>query len=81
MLDSVFIVYKTDNWHSYKSRDIIGLSDTQEGAIELCQAKAKDEGEAIDDIELFHLNNIQQTQGYSGEGEFQFEEMDINVLI
>lgn len=77
----VFLVYKTDPWHSYKSRDIIGAATTKINAILICKKQAKKEGHKISTTELWNLNNIKQTQGYSGEGEFQYEELETDVLL
>jgi hypothetical protein len=86
-MKQVYIIYKTDTHHSYNSRDIIGISfDEHEEiakitAIEICQGQAEKEGEEINMEQLFNLNNIKQTQGYSGEGEFQYESIAINKLL
>lgn len=77
----MFLVYKTDNWHSYSSRDLIGVCTRMNTAISICKKQAKKEGNKISSNELFNLNNIKQTQGYDGEGEFQFEEVQKNILL
>jgi len=78
---NVTIIYKTDAWHSYASRDIIAIALNKRTAIKLCKAQAKKEGEKISAQELWNLENIHQTQGYSGDGEFQIESIEINRLI
>ena len=78
---STYLVYKTDAQHSYASRDIIGIADNQHHAVHICQLQAKKEAETISDEELWNLRGIKQTQGYSGEGEFQFEEVELNTLL
>lgn len=80
-MKSVLIVYKTDNWHSYASRDIIGVATSQEEAINICQLQAKKENEVITTNELFNLKGIKQSQGYEGEGEFQIEKVQTNKLL
>lgn len=80
-MKSVLIVYKTDNWHSYASRDIIGVATSQEEAINICQLQAKKENEVITTDELFNLKRIKQSQGYEGEGEFQIEKVQTNKLL
>jgi len=50
-------------------------------AISICKKQAKKEGNKISSNELFNLNNIKQTQGYDGEGEFQFQEVQKNILL
>lgn len=77
----IFIVYKTDYWHSYASRDMIGASASKNGAIELCNQRAKKEHAKIDEDQLFNLRNISQTQGYSGEGEFDIDEIALDTLL
>jgi hypothetical protein len=62
----LFIVYKTDTWHSYNSRDIIGVATTLSNVYKICKAQAKKEGVKLDREQLFNLSNIKQTQGYSG---------------
>ena len=77
----MFIVFKTDPWHSHASKDMLGASESIEGAIDLCNQQAHKEGETIDEDQLFNLNNIKQSQGYSGDGEFDIEEIDLDILI
>lgn len=76
-----FLLYKTDSRHSYASRDLIGVATSKEKVIALCKQQAKKEGEKFDSDQLFNLNNISQTQGYSGHGEFHFEEVKTNILL
>lgn len=76
-----YLVYKTDSWHSYASRDIIGVCSSKPIAIRICKQQATKEGEKIDSDQLFNLNNINQTQGYTGEGEFVIEPVEKNVLL
>ena len=76
----MFLIYKTDNWHSFASRDLIAVSYSFEDAISLCKEQADKESETIDNDQLFNLNNIKQTQGYKGEGEFDIDEVQVNTL-
>ena len=78
---NIFIVYKTDSWHSYASRDLIGLCTSIDSAIDLCKSKAKKESTRIDNDQLFNLRNIKQTQGYKGDGEFVIEPSETDILI
>lgn len=80
-MKKVFLVYKTDTLHSYASRDIIGIATDEVYAVGICRDQAKKEGEKLDSEDLFMLNNFKQTQGYKGEGEFQFEEVLTNKLL
>lgn len=77
----VFIVYKTDTRHSYASRDTIGVATTKLNAIKICFMQAKKENQTIKDDQKWNLENIMQTQGYSGDGEFHYEEMEVNKLL
>lgn len=81
MENTSFLVYKTDAWHSYASRDLIGVCSSHKVAVKICKEQAKKEGYKISKQELFNLNNIKQTQGYKGEGEFDFEEVETNILL
>lgn len=77
----MYLVYKTDVWHSYASRDIIGVCTSQSSAINICNQQAEKEGEEIDKDQSFNLVTISQTQGYSGDGEFQIEEFETDKLL
>jgi hypothetical protein len=77
----IYIVYKTDSWHSYASRDMIGVTDCKVPAIHICQLQANKESDEISEEQLQYLSNLKQTQGYSGEGEFDFEEVELNKLL
>ena len=46
----------------------------------ICQEQAKKDKE-ISEEQLWNLSTLKQTQGYSGEGEFQFEEVQLNTLL
>lgn len=74
----LFIVYKTDAWHSYNSRDLIGVCTSIDKAFDLCQQQAKKEGCVVTKDEW--VKN--QSQGYEGEGEFYVEKINnINQLL
>ena len=77
----MYILYKTDTQHSFGSRDVLGFSQFVEGIISLCLQQAEKENEKISDDDLYNLNHIKQTQGYEGEGEFDYEEIEEDVLI
>lgn len=80
-MKNLFLVYKTDAWHSYASRDLIGACTNKPSVIRIIKQKAKKEGEKIGNDQLFNLNNISQTQGYFGDGEFHFESVELNKLL
>lgn len=78
---TMYLVYKTDNLHSFASRDVIGVATLKEQAIYLCTQKAKKEGNIIDKDQSWNLYNLNQTQGYSGNGEFDIEQVETNKLL
>jgi hypothetical protein len=86
-MKSIYLVYKTDTWHSYNSRDLIGVATTAKIAITLIKRKAKQEGHPFrpsNDDHKWQLDfcaEKQQTQGYEGEGEFVWEEISKNTLL
>ena len=80
-METIFAVYKTDNWHSYESRDLIGIASDFSFAQLLCFEQAKKEGYEIKGDELYNLANLKQTQGYEGDGGFMFESITLNELI
>lgn len=77
----MYLVYKTDAHHSYASRDIIGCTRVPSVAIQICCDQAKKEGSELTVADMYNLNNIKQTQGYDGDGEFQYEWIEEDVLL
>lgn len=77
----MYLVYKTNAWHNYDSRVVIGLATSKESAIEICTEYAENEFQTITEEQVFNLSNSSQTQGYSGTGEFQYEEMFTDILL
>ena len=80
-MESVFLVYKTDAWHSYASRDLIGVGNTILSAMALCVQQSRKENTKINGDQLWNLENLKQTQGYNGEGEFVIEEVNTDNLL
>jgi len=80
-MNSIFLIYKTDVHHSYASRDLIGVGTTKRMAIKLCREQAKKEHQTFSEDDLYNLENISQTQGYEGGGEFHFEEVNVGVIL
>lgn len=74
----VFLVYKTDAWHNYKSRELIGVCTTYESVISIMTEYAKEEDEEPFDRDCIIVD---QTQGYSGDGEFQWEPVEVDERI
>jgi hypothetical protein len=50
-------------------------------AISLLKKYAKEQHCKIDEDQLYNLWNINQTQGFEGEGEFDIAENEKNVLL
>jgi hypothetical protein len=80
-MKEVYIVYKSDVWHSHANRDLLGVGSSLEAAIKICKEQAKSEKKKISKDQLFNLNNIKQTQGYDGIGEFLLVHLDLDKLI
>lgn len=78
---AVYVVYKTDEWHSYESRNIIGIATSPMQAKILVLEQAKKENVKISRGEIEFLEERMQTQNYAGEGQFQFEKMETNKLL
>jgi hypothetical protein len=76
----IYLIYKTDNWHSYGSRDLIGIA-VNRNPIDIIKEQVKKEGEKLSKDDEYNLANIKQTQGYEGEGEFQYEEAETDTLL
>lgn len=80
-MKEVFIVYKTDNHHTYASMDLLGASGTMPGAIKLVLEQTKKEDEQLSDDDMRNLRNIMQTQGYQGYGEFVIVKLKMDELL
>lgn len=76
-MDEVILVYKTDNHHSYASRDLIGVATNEQSVINLIDIQAEKENEKIDVDTIVK----DQTQGYEGEGEFAWETVTLDILL
>jgi len=76
----VYIVYKTDAWHSYASRDMLGVGTTKSNALKIVRQQVKKQGEKLSKDDLYNLDHINQTQNYNGEGEFVIEPLETNKL-
>ncbi len=75
-----FIVFTCDNWHTNGSKDLIAVCSDLQNSIKIIRQKARKEGKRISADDLYNLENINQTQGYKGEGEFIIEEYEENKL-
>ena len=77
----MIIIYKTDNWHSDASKDVVAVATTLEKAIRLIKKQVQLEEEIIPQSSLKFLRDTYQTQGYEGEGEFLLEDVEVDELI
>lgn len=82
-MEHVFLVYKTDSHHSYASRDLIGIATDASEAITICVNQAHKEGFplGVATSARWDLQQLKQTQSYQGEGEFQYEQVQLNKLL
>ncbi len=80
-MKTVIIVYKSDNFHSLASRDVIGIATNEREAMKIIKKEMEEDGEKLTDDCEHQLHSMQQTQGYSGDGEFSFTEFNVNQLI
>lgn len=77
----IYLLYKTDVWHTRDSRELIGVCTSKLKVVKLCKQQAKKDEVKISDDDIYNLGHISQTQGYEGGGEFLFEEVDKNILL
>lgn len=77
-----WLVYHTDDHHSYKSRDLIGVGENKAIAIRLILDHAKNKnGKKINKTQLANLKQLKQTQRYKGNGEYVIEKVIKNRLL
>lgn len=79
---NLYLVYKTDAWHSSTSYELLGVATTLNQAQKLVIEQVEKEGEPkmskyTYDFLKYHL----QTQNYSGEGEFLIDKIVKNELL
>jgi hypothetical protein len=77
----IYLIYKTDVHHSYASRDLIGISTNDSSPISIIKQQVEKEGEDLSSDDLYNLSTIKQTQGYEGEGEFDYESVETDILL
>ena len=74
------LVYETDAWHSYASRDVIGVCTTFANCMKVIRKNIKEnDREKLSDDDKWNLENIGQTQGR--EYNYFIEEVEKNVLL
>lgn len=75
-----YIVYATDAWHSYASRDVIGVCTTFINCMKVIRADIKRNNRPkLTDEDKWNLENYKQTQGR--ESNYHIEEVEKNVLL
>lgn len=75
-----YLVYETDAWHSYASRDVIGVCTTLRNCMTVIRKHIKEnDREKLSDDDKWNLENIKQTQGR--ETNYFIEEVEKNVLL
>lgn len=75
-----YLVYETDAWHSYSSRDIIGVCTTFRYCMKVIRKHIKENyRKKLSDDDKWNLENIKQTQGR--ETNYFIEEVEKNVLL
>ena len=75
----MYILYETDAWLSYSSRDLIGVCTTHPKAVQVAKQHAKKHGKRLSQDDKFNLENISQTQGL--EYNYHIEEVEIDKLL
>lgn len=87
MTNKVYLIYRTDNWHSYASRDLLAVCDSWE-TLKQCifrYLKTKLGEEELEDIKediVFHLENYQQTQNiWAADFEIDVECVTLNEIL
>ena len=76
----MFLIYNTDVWHTHGSKKLIGLSESKDKAINLCEQYAERENETLSFNSILSLKTMLQTQEYDGTGEFLIKKIEINTL-
>lgn len=76
----IYIVYSTDAWLSFRSRDVIGICNSIKNCVKVVQSCIKRRSySSLSKDDKWNLENILQTQGR--ENNFHIEEVQINELI
>jgi hypothetical protein len=76
----IYLIYKTDIHHSYDSRELMGIA-IDRNPVYMIGEQVQKEGKKLSEDDVYNLTHIRQTQGYSGEGEFQYEEFETDILL
>ena len=76
----IYLIYKTDDNHIHESKVLIGIA-IKRNPIFMIGEHVQKEGEKLSEDDVYNLANINQTQGYSGAGEFLYEAIEADELI
>lgn len=74
----VFIIYRSDVWHSIASREMIGIYSTKRKAIQAIKKDAEMQDEELEDDDIYMLNNYNQTQSRNVGNEYEIEQVTLN---
>lgn len=75
-----YLVYSTDAWHSYSSREIIGVCTTFANCMKVIRADIRKHGcDKLSEDNKYELEHYKQTQGR--ETNYLIEEVEKNVLL
>ena len=77
----MYIIYKTDVWHTFKSREMIAICTQKRYVLPIVRRQAENEDSKLDRDQISNLETILQTQGYEGPGEFLIEKIQANTLL
>lgn len=79
-MKKLYIVYETDAWLSFASRDLIGVCTTFENCMKVIRKNIREwKQDRLSDEDKWNLENIRQTQGR--ERNFFIEEVEKNTLL
>ena len=77
----IFIINRTDNFHSLNSFDLLGIATTFKKALKIVKAQAKEENIKLSKYDKKLLKEIGQTQSSDFEGEFNIRNHKTNILL
>ena len=79
-MKKLYIVYETDAWLSFASRDLIGVCTTFANCMKVIRKNIREwKQDRLSDEDKWNLENIRQTQGR--ERKFFIEEVEKNTLL
>ena len=79
-MSSIYLVYTTDAWNSYSSRELIGVCTTLANCMKVIRADVSEgEKEKLSEDDKKMLERYRQTQGR--EENYDIEEVNKNILL